>query len=161
MKRSARHDNRRGFSLVEVVLALGVVAFAIVAILGIVPTGLHTSHGAQDETRAAQIAQSVLSSLTSQAQTQFSNLQLRLNDNSTTSLNLTTSETKRIYADNDGKLAAASDGAVYAVDITTDNAPAGFDPDYANQVVVSVAWPASAPATAQTKRNFIRIMSRY
>jgi len=50
---SLKSNAGAGFSLVEVVLALGVVAFAIVAILGIVPTGLSSSHGAQDETRAA------------------------------------------------------------------------------------------------------------
>ena len=44
----------RGFSLVEVVLALGVVGFALVAILGVFPVGLTTQHSAQDDTRAAQ-----------------------------------------------------------------------------------------------------------
>ena len=42
---------RRGhaFSLVEVVLALGVVSFAIVAILGVVPLGLQTGHDAANQ----------------------------------------------------------------------------------------------------------------
>src|SRR5437870_544450 len=67
--RSVHRPN--GFSLVEVVLAVGVIAFAIVAILGVVPVGLNTSHSAQDETRAAQIAQDILTSISSQAQTRF------------------------------------------------------------------------------------------
>src|SRR5438132_12920260 len=57
---------RRGFSLAEVVLALGVVSFAIVAILGVLPLGLQTGKSSQDETRATQIAQSVFASLTTQ-----------------------------------------------------------------------------------------------
>lgn len=150
-----------GFSLVEVVLALGVVTFAIVAILGMVPTGLSTSHGAQDETRAAQIAQAVLSSIASQAQTQFANIQLPLDGAATSTLDLTTTATKTIYADNNAKLVAAPTGAAYAVNIMMNAAPVGFDTGYANEVTVSVAWPAAAIGANQTKRNFVRIVSKY
>jgi len=154
--------SRPSFSLIEVVLALGVVAFAIVAILGMVPAGLSASHGAQDETRAAQIAQAILSSLASQSQTQFTNVQLALNDKSSTSLDLTAAPTTTtVYADKDGKLASTPAGAIYAVAIMTDNAPVGFDPQYANKVTVSVAWPATAAAANQAKRNFVRIVSKY
>src|SRR5437763_9606573 len=59
-------NQKQAFSLVEVVLALGVVSFAIVAILGLIPTGLQTSHSSQDETRAAQIAQSILATFSGQ-----------------------------------------------------------------------------------------------
>src|SRR3954451_24442826 len=64
----------RAFSLVEVVLALGVVSFAIVAILGVIPVGLRTGHSAQDQTRSAQIAQDILASLASQAQSKYPSL---------------------------------------------------------------------------------------
>src|SRR5205823_7388168 len=59
-------DRQSAFSLVEVVLALGVLSFAIVAILGLIPIGLQTSHSSQDETRAAQIAQSILATFSGQ-----------------------------------------------------------------------------------------------
>lgn len=153
-------SKRAGFSLTEVVLALGVIAIAIVAILGIVPLGLSTGRGAQDETRAAQIAQAIISSVASQTQTQFGNIQIPLDDGSATPLDLRTSSTTTIYAGNDGKLSETATGAVYAITITTDAAPVGFDSGYANQVTVSVAWPASALAN-QTKRNFVRIASKY
>lgn len=155
------NDGRqRGFSLVEVVIALGVIAFAIVAILGVVPTGLRTSAGAQDETRAAQIAQAVLSTLASQAQTQFNNVKLPLDDSSTTGFNLATPATTTLYADNNGRLIAAPATAVYAVTIKIEDPPTGFDAGYASLVSVSVGWPA-APSAAQTKRNFLRIISKY
>jgi len=161
VKHQPGSNRARSFSLVEVVLALGVVAFAIVAILGMVPIGLSTGHGAQDETRAAQIAQAVLSSVVSQAQTQFSNIQLQLDDNSTTALDLTATGTKAIYADNDGRLIAAPTGAVYAVNIAMNAARVGFDTGYANEVTISVAWPASAIPANRTNRNFVRIVSKY
>src|SRR5687768_10397671 len=51
---------RRGFSLVEVVLAVGVVAFAFVAILGLIPAGLTQFRQAMDTSVCAQIAQRVI-----------------------------------------------------------------------------------------------------
>jgi len=159
--RRKAQDTKSGFSLVEVVLALGVVAVAIIAILGIVPVGLTTSHSAQDETRAAQIAQAIISSVASQARTQFSNIQLHLDDNSIQTLDLTIVSTATVYADNDGKLSSAAGGTVYTVKITTDSAPTGFDTGYANEMTVSVAWPRSALSVNQTKRNFVRIISKY
>jgi type II secretory pathway pseudopilin PulG len=49
-----------GFSLVEVVLAIGVVAFAFVALLGLLPTGLSTFRKAMDVSVGAQIFQKVM-----------------------------------------------------------------------------------------------------
>jgi uncharacterized protein (TIGR02598 family) len=48
------------FSLVEVVLAIGVVAFAFVAILGLLPAGMTQFRQAIDTTVCAQIAQRVI-----------------------------------------------------------------------------------------------------
>ena len=44
------------FSLVEVTLALGIMAFCLVAIFGLLPTGLNTSRDAIAQTVAANIA---------------------------------------------------------------------------------------------------------
>jgi uncharacterized protein (TIGR02598 family) len=49
-----------GFSLVEVVLAVGVISFAFVAILGLLPAGLHQFRQAMDTSVAAQIAQRII-----------------------------------------------------------------------------------------------------
>ncbi len=48
-----------GFSLVEVTLALGLVTFAAVAILGLLPTGLLVMRQAMDQTVQAQILRSI------------------------------------------------------------------------------------------------------
>lgn len=151
------------FSLVEVVLALGVISFAIVAILGVLPVGLQTGHSAQDETRAAQIAQAILASIASQAPNQFDNVQVQLNDNqnSTVPLHLNATETATLYGDNDGKLVPTLTAAAYKVIVTTNSSPPGFDAGYANQVTVRVIWPANAPAANQTFRDFIRIIAKY
>ncbi len=46
----------RGFSLVEVVIAIGIVAFALLAVLGLLPVALGTNRDATQETEAANIA---------------------------------------------------------------------------------------------------------
>jgi uncharacterized protein (TIGR02598 family) len=52
-----------GFSLVEVVLALGVVAFCLLAIMGLMSTGLGSNQAAVEQTEAASIATSIASDL--------------------------------------------------------------------------------------------------
>lgn len=51
---------RGAFSLVEVTLAIGVVAFAFVALVGMLPVGLQTFRRAVDASVGAQIAQRVV-----------------------------------------------------------------------------------------------------
>ena len=55
--------NSHGFSLVEVVLALGVAAVAFTSIMGLFPLGLDMSRETHEETQAALIAQSILGDL--------------------------------------------------------------------------------------------------
>ena len=50
-----------GFSLVETALALGIVSFAFVALIGLLPTGLTTFRQAMDTSVGAQIAQRIVS----------------------------------------------------------------------------------------------------
>jgi uncharacterized protein (TIGR02598 family) len=153
-----------GFSLAEVVIALGIITVGIVAVLGVFPTALQSGHSAQDETRAAHIAQSIFGSLVAQAPSQFSSVQFRLSDGVTLSpaINLTTSSFYTLYADNDGQLINSAANAAYAITIYTNNAVPGFtDPASANAVTVRVAWPANAPAANQTFRDYVRVISKY
>jgi Tfp pilus assembly protein PilV len=168
---SRRRARTRSFSLLEVVIALGVVTVGIVGILTVFPTALQTGHSAQDETRAAHIAQSVFGSLVAGASSQFSNVRLPLSPSPSPaptplSINLTTGSgttpSVTLYADNDGNLLANSTNAAYAILIYTNNSVPGFtDPASANEVTVRVAWPASAPAANQTFRDYVRIISKY
>lgn len=160
---------RLGFSLAEVVIALGVIAIAVIAILALFPAALQTGHSAQDETRAAHIAQTIFPSLAAQAVSQFNNVRFLLSDNATRStppLDLTTSSgafpALTLYARNDGGLTQDPTTAAYALLIYTNNAVAGFtDPGTANLVTLRVAWPANAPAANQTYRDYLRIISKY
>jgi prepilin-type N-terminal cleavage/methylation domain-containing protein len=173
---SGQPGRRRGFSLVEVVIALGVITVGFVAVLGVFPAALQTGHSAQDETRAAHIAQSVFGSLVASAPSHFTNAQLPLYPSPSPaptplSIDLTVSSSPTrptVCVDNNGNLAPASptDPACpnysYALYIFTNNSVPGFtDPASANAVTVRVAWPANAPAANQTFRDYVRIVSKY
>lgn len=47
----------RGFSLVEVVIALGIVCVAFIPLMGLLATGLNVFQGSMDQTVASQIVQ--------------------------------------------------------------------------------------------------------
>ena len=55
--------HRRAFSLVEVTLALGVIAFGLLAVVGLIPIALKASRDAVDLTRTSMIAQDVAARL--------------------------------------------------------------------------------------------------
>jgi hypothetical protein len=145
------------------VIALGVITVGFVAVLGVFPAALQTGHSAQDETRAAHIAQSVLGSLVAGATSQFNNVRLPPTSVSTDLSVSSTPTSPTLYVDNDGNLIPNSTNAAYAIFIYTNNAPPGFTtvPPTANQVTVRVAWPANAPAANQTFRDYVRIISKY
>jgi len=58
---------RRGFSLIEVTLALMVVAVGLLAVFNLFPSGLRASVDATAETRVANFADEVLSALRAEA----------------------------------------------------------------------------------------------
>ena len=60
LARPSSLDRRRaGFSLIEVTLSIGIVAFAFISLFGLVPTGLNVFRASIDTTIGTQIAQEV------------------------------------------------------------------------------------------------------
>ncbi len=53
----------RGFSLIEVIITVGVISFALVGLMGIFPIALEQSRNCIDETRSAQLARMVFATL--------------------------------------------------------------------------------------------------
>lgn len=75
-----KSSHSHGFSLVEVALALGIVAFAFVSLFGLLPAGLSTFRNAIDTSNEARIVQSFVSKVIA---TDFENLDKKV-DYSTT-----------------------------------------------------------------------------
>lgn len=60
---SGARDGRSGFSLVEVTIAIGIVSFALVTLLGVVPVGLIATQQAMRQTARSQIIKQISSDL--------------------------------------------------------------------------------------------------
>lgn len=63
LQRRSRH---RAFSLVEVTLALGIITFGLVGVVGVLPTALSSGRQSFDQNRAAAIANTIFASIRSQ-----------------------------------------------------------------------------------------------
>jgi uncharacterized protein (TIGR02598 family) len=57
------------FSLVEVTLALGIAAFCLIAVFGLMPVGVQTSRNATSQTRATNIIAAVVADLRTTTET--------------------------------------------------------------------------------------------
>ncbi|HWL50921.1 MAG TPA: hypothetical protein VNQ90_00695 [Chthoniobacteraceae bacterium] len=53
----------RGFSLVEVTLALGIASFCLIAILGLIPVGLNSTQTAMEQTQATNIISNIIADM--------------------------------------------------------------------------------------------------
>lgn len=135
MKKKFKTQN--AFSLVEVVAAVGVVAIGIIAILGLLPSGLNSSRDTANETRAALMAQSVYTTLRSQP---FDNVDLFGE-----SVDLASQEgPKRLYSDINGSITNIENAeSVFFLDLDFNNNPTNFpsvSPSRVNQVSLNVTW---------------------
>lgn len=63
---------QEGFSLVEIAMALGILAFVLMAVLGLLGVGLDSSRQAQVDTMRATIARTILSRVISDLRTNTS-----------------------------------------------------------------------------------------
>ena len=128
---------KNAFSLVEVVAAVGVVAVGIIAILGLLPSGLNSSRDTANETRAALMAQSVDTTLRSQP---FDDIDLFGEPIKLSSEN----GSKRLYSDINGSITNVETAeSTFFLDLTFDNMPTNFptvSPSRVNQVSLNITW---------------------
>jgi uncharacterized protein (TIGR02598 family) len=131
----------RAFSLIEIVLAVGIVSFALVGILGLFPVALEAAADSRQETQATFIAQQVFSGLSSPAPF--------LTDTSSklgTKANLLTNQSTTLYFDDNGEQTPTSSGALYEARVAwTANAPSpGL-----TRVDLAIITPSGLPARAK------------
>lgn len=131
----------RAFSLVEVVLALGICAFVLVALIGLFSTGLRTGRESEEQVQAANLASQIVATrLAAPTATNLADFAIPLSA-------LTNS-----YAD-----ISPSTGTLVGLDGRTNSSPAyrlicragtnaQTGPRLA-QVYVMLSWPYQAPLT--------------
>jgi uncharacterized protein (TIGR02598 family) len=159
----------KGFSLVEVTLALGVMAFALVGIMAMFPIAMESARTSQQETRATFIAQAIFSDLS--AGTNAAGRLLATGTNLTaasdrTPVNLADPRQIIIGYDEEGTPVGTNTPSaftnampnprwIYAtrVSISTNGLISGL-----SRVEVEVTAPASAPLTNRSVHPFITLL---
>ena len=123
-----RTRSPKAFSLIEVVLSLGVIAFSLVAILGVFPVGLSANRTSISDTRAAQVVAAITATIDAQGGS-FNNVQcygetLKLTDFDTS----TTTKTFYVSYPSLAQPVIGNDAAsvpdwIYKIDMYFDNDP--------------------------------------
>lgn len=150
-----------GFSLVEVVIALGIVSFAVLAIVGMMPVALKSAQESMRETDATLIAQRIFAELKTGS---GANRTITVAPGGTT-------RTLSLASNNTNNLAFTQDGQPQAF-FTSTISPANDSYDFYAQISIStntgitnlsrlqidIAAPAAAPPTARTTNSFTTLM---
>jgi uncharacterized protein (TIGR02598 family) len=122
------------FSLVEVTLALGIAAFCLIAVIGIIPVGVRTNRNATSQTAATNVMAAVIADLRATPTTTNTSPQF--------AISFGTSGTQTRYFDGSGTASTSlTANSRYRLDIRWSSAPTGLR--YAD---VKVWWPAAATA---------------
>ncbi len=148
------------FSLVEVVLALGIISFAIIAIVGILPVALKSSQNSMRETDATLIAQRIFSEL----KTGFGGNRSVTTDPGGISnhmINLATNSTNYLAFTQDGTVQTHTNTPdpnpsydFYAqISISTNTGLTNL-----SRVQIDITSPPSAPPSARTTNSFVTLL---
>jgi uncharacterized protein (TIGR02598 family) len=125
MKRASQY----GFSLVELTLAIGVAAFCLIAVFGLIPVGVQTNRNATSQTAATNIMAAVVADLRATPTTNIS-----------PQFAITFGTNKTLFFDSTGNFTTLLNAnSRYQVNITWNSAPSGLR--YAD---LKVTWPAAA-----------------
>lgn len=129
MRRS--NSNRASFSLVEVTLAIGIAAFCLIAVFGLMPVGVQTNRNSTSQTAATNILAAVVADLRATPKSNPTSSQFGIQFG----------QAKDLYFDSTGSFIPDMPNANsrYHLNITFPASPAGLS--YAD---VKVIWPAAA-----------------
>jgi type II secretory pathway pseudopilin PulG len=138
MIRTERRRQNQSFSLVEVVMAIGVVSFSVLATVGLLSVASDTNKKSRDEGNAARIALN-----------EFERLR------SIGAPNFPTAAYSRYY-DNDLRELSNQQGAIYSLSINLVAAPAGTADLILN---AEVRYPAQAATSNQSVYRFTALIN--
>ena len=152
----------RGFSLVEVTLALGIAAFCLLAIFGLIPVGLASNQNSISQTSASDIATMIVADLRntpiSVPAVSASSPVLKIN------IPASGSATHTMFFLVDGKVAGAVDSDATAstqpyyramMEFNQDQTPGTSPNTAATDVHLIITWPALGSSSASSvPKNF-------
>ena len=146
MKTLQNRKSRAGFTLIEIAIALGTFAFAIVAILGVLLVGMNTSRDTIGSQVAANIANSIANDLSS---TPAQSVGIAYSPRFYISNQIAKGTTLTYYFDQLGNILPTVTGAAYRATLTYQSIsnPATSGTPAPDSVDILVTWPAAATVT--------------
>jgi uncharacterized protein (TIGR02598 family) len=134
--------NAAAFSLVEVCIAMGLAAFCLVAILGLLPTGLSTDQATLEQTAASGIASAIVADLRTTPLSATKSPDYGINIPATS---------QQIQIGDDGSPVVAGTQPRYLAYVT---ATPPTDTKAATLVRILITWPAAADMNNNPPKNF-------
>ena len=132
-----------GFSLVEVVLAIGIVSFALVAVVGLLPAGMKSLKNATEQAAAANVLNSIATAIRSAETTNGTNYSFRY-AGASNNYEYKIGQTTNIALDDldlNGQSTNSASARLKAFILITPPA----NSTGIGQALISIAWPAQAP----------------
>ena len=157
--RDALSLRTRGFSLVEVILAIGIVSFAFMAVVALLPVGLKTVRESSDESAAMNLLPLVASDLKTLSLQTRKTLRYGMPDWTS----LTRTESGRFFMDESGAPQAERSNAHYVVDWRM-IPPGGWSTNPRTQplapvkVSLRIGWPAVAAEPGSFVESLITLL---
>ena len=140
-----KQQGTSAFSLVEVTLALGIAAFCLIAVFGLMPVGVQTNRNATSQTAATNIVASMIADM--RATTSSVSPQYRI----------TFGTAKTLYFDGAGQFTTSlGANSRYRARITFPSSPAGLS--YAD---VKITWPAPVDPAAGTPSGSVEMFAAF
>ena len=143
MKRSLHATD--AFSLIEVTLALGIAAFCLITVLGLIPIAVQTNRNATSQTAANGIIASVIADMratTSSTSQQYG---------------IAFGTAKTLYFDGAGQFTTSLNAnSRYRVSVTFPSSPSGLS--YAD---VKATWPAPVDPAATTPSGSVEMFAAF
>ena len=158
------------FSLVELTLAIGIAAFCLITVIGLIPVGVQVNRNATSQTRATNIMAAVVADLRSTSKTKFGSgrFGITIPSNHTLGADPTcqpcqqcwTNQTQTKYFDDAGKVVAPA-VALYRVTLTLVQNPTATATAGAIFYDIRTTWPAAADPCATTPSGSVEMLAAF
>ena len=158
------------FSLVEVTLALGIAAFCLIAVFGLMPVGVQATRNATSQTAATNIIAAAIADVRATPRTSTNSAQFGISvpRDGTTGVaqtcqpcaNCWIAQTQAFYFDSHGQVVSAANGR-YRLSVTSVQNPTATATGGAVFMALKVTWPASVDPCASTASGSIQSFTMF
>ena len=158
------------FSLVEVTFALGVAAFCLIAVFGLIPVGVQTNRNATSQTAAASIMAAVVADVraTPQGVAASREFNITIPSDASTGVDNTcqrcancwVAQTQTLYLDSAGQVTTSANGR-YRVTFTHVKNSSATATAGAVFAALNVTWPAAADPCATTPGGSVEVFAAF